>query len=135
MLAYKMRLDVVEYLASGCPPLSRNAVHAYAPPGEALVAHARELLPRFHAVVDGHAIKAARSLLLAQEASAPWAGRAWVRLDSDDMWLRAMYLLLRSIEGQEFLWVRASGFKEAWRESWDSRQSNAPGVSGSTTAA
>ncbi|POR35944.1 Oxidoreductase AflY [Tolypocladium paradoxum] len=116
LLEWKLRLDCVEYLARGSPPLRlADALATYAPADAHPVAHARHLLPRFHAVVDdGHTIKTVRALLLAQDVSRKWAGRPWIRIEGDEAWLKVMYMLLRGVEGDEYEWVRSAGFKEAW---------------------
>ncbi|GJN86044.1 hypothetical protein PLIIFM63780_009621 [Purpureocillium lilacinum] len=121
LLEWKLRVDAVEYLARGSPPLRlADALASYTPKGETdstLVTQARDLLPRFHTVVDdGHTIKAARALLLAQQASRPYEGKgkAWMRIEGEEAWTKVMYMLLRSVEGEEYEWVRSAGFKEAW---------------------
>ncbi|KHN94618.1 uncharacterized protein MAM_07524 [Metarhizium album ARSEF 1941] len=114
ILEHKMRYDVVQYVARGCPALSPSHVTNY-DPGERLVRRPEDLLPRYHGIIDdGHVIKAARSLLLAQRVSRKWAGKAWIRIAQDQDWLKAHYMLLKSVEGQEPPWVRSAGFDEAW---------------------
>lgn len=116
LLEWKLRLDCVEYLARGSPPLRlADALETFVPGDARPVAQARDLLPRFHgAVDDGHAIKTVRALLLAQDVSREWAGRPWIRIEGDEAWLKVMYMLLRGVEGDEYEWVRSAGFKEAW---------------------
>lgn len=97
--------------------MSIDAIKSYALPESDLVSTPQELLPRFHGIVDdGHLIKVVRSMLVAQEESRKWVGRPWIRFDDDETWLKAYYMLLRSVEGQETLWVRSAGFKEAWED-------------------
>jgi hypothetical protein len=113
-MEHKMRYDVVEYIARGAAPLSPLHIKNYTP-HEDMVSAAEDLVPRFHKVIDdGHLVKVVRSLLLAQELSRKWIGRPWIRIDNDEDWLKAHYMLLRSVEGQETLWVRGSGFHQAW---------------------
>ncbi|KAJ6438636.1 HypA protein [Purpureocillium lavendulum] len=125
LLEWKLRVDAVEYIARGSPPLRLTEALASWPSssssrlkrdnGETLAA--RDLLPRFHAVVDdGHTIKAARALLLAQEVSRPYEGkgRPWMRIEGERAWATVMDMLLRSVEGDEYEWVRSAGFEEAW---------------------
>ncbi|OAA51985.1 hypothetical protein NOR_00578 [Metarhizium rileyi] len=110
---HKMRYDIVQYIARGVPPLSPSHVRNYAV--EHVASRPEDLLPRYHAVVDdGHLVKVARSLLLAQQVSRPWKGKDWIRLVSDEDWINAHHMLLRGVEGQETLWVRSCGFDEAW---------------------
>ncbi|KID77513.1 hypothetical protein MBR_03832, partial [Metarhizium brunneum ARSEF 3297] len=116
ILEHKMRYDVLQYAARGAPRLSPAHAAAYRDTNsDVLAARAEDLLPRYHAVADdGHAIKAARALLLAQRVSRRWAGRPWVRLRDDADWRGAHCMLLRGVEGDEPLWVRGAGFDQAW---------------------
>lgn len=63
---------------------------------------------------DGHIIKVARSLLIAQQVTKPYSDRDWVRIKGEKEWLAAQYLLLDGAEGPGATWVRAAGFPEAW---------------------
>ncbi|PHH79001.1 hypothetical protein CDD80_5854 [Ophiocordyceps camponoti-rufipedis] len=66
LLTWKIRMDIIGYLARGCPPLRRSDTL----PVPAGVKRAGDLLPRFREIVDdGHVIKVVRSLLLAEEVS------------------------------------------------------------------
>lgn len=113
LLEWKMRLDLVQYIARGVPTLHPDVLHTYrAPPGD----QPGDLLPRFHVIEDdGHTIKVVRALLIAQEETRRYATRPWVRIREED-WVRVHYLLLRSVEGQTMRWVRSAGFDEAWVE-------------------
>ncbi|KPM38382.1 hypothetical protein AK830_g8198 [Neonectria ditissima] len=118
LLESKIRLDLLQYVAHGCPPLQPDTLLRYEPkdvsPG---VFRPEDLLPRIHAIVDdGHTVKLARALLLAQRVSRPYAGRPWVRIPEGDGWLKALYLLLDANEHGAVQWVRAAGFDEAWEE-------------------
>ncbi|KAK9439478.1 putative HypA-like protein [Metarhizium brunneum] len=116
ILEHKMRYDVLQYAARGAPRLSPAHAAAYRDTNSDLLAtRAEDLLRRYHAVADdGHAVKAARALLLAQRVSRGWAGRPWVRLRDDADWRGAHCMLLRGVEGDEPLWVRGAGFDQAW---------------------
>ncbi|KAK7403241.1 hypothetical protein QQX98_011013 [Neonectria punicea] len=118
LLESKIRLDLLQYIARGCPPLHPEWLLRYTPkaasPG---VSQPEDLLPRVHGVVDdGHTVKLARALLLAQRVSRPYAGRPWVRIPEGDGWLKAMHLLLDANEPGGVMWVRAAGFDEAWED-------------------
>ena len=115
LLEWKMRLDVLQYIARGCPDLDISILSNYKPKDAKLVSHPRELLPRFHVLSDdGHTIKVARALLIAQEESINYSSRDWLRIRGDKEWLNAHYLLLDSTEDAEAKWVRSAGFDEAW---------------------
>lgn len=109
-----MRYDIVQYIARGAPPLSMSNIKNYSPQ-EKVVSQPADLIPRFHKTIDdGHLIKVVRTLLLAQDVSRKWKGREWIRLGEEEDWIKAHYMLLKGVEGEETLWVRSAGFKEAW---------------------
>jgi len=117
-LEWKMRIDVIQYIARGCPQLHPEALHSFALKDGTAVSEPKELLPRFHNIMDdGHTIKVARALLLAQEQTNKFGeNRPWLRIKGDD-WLRAHYLLLEGTEGeQDSNWVRSAGFEGAWKD-------------------
>ncbi|KAH7152447.1 hypothetical protein B0J13DRAFT_522738 [Dactylonectria estremocensis] len=118
LLETKIRMDLVQYIARGCPSLDPEAVFSYVPKDAAsLVTNPEDLLPRIHTIVDdGHTVKLSRALILAQRASEPYAGRPWIQIAGHDAWSRAHCLLLDCNEHWEVKWVRAAGFKEAWEE-------------------
>ncbi|CAG9999857.1 unnamed protein product [Clonostachys byssicola] len=118
LLEWKMRLDLVQYIARGCPPLHADILRTYMPARDQKpVSHSRELLPRFHVIRDdGHTIKVVRAMLIGQEVSKPYVGKDWIRIHTDDDWLRMHYLLLDGVEGQSSQWVRSAGFEQAWED-------------------
>lgn len=67
---------------------------------------------------DGHVVKTARALGLAQRLSQEYLDRPWIRIRDDKTWLNTQYLLLDSTwEHPEFPWVRTAGWDEAWKDS------------------
>lgn len=124
MLEWKMRQDVLNYIARGSPPLQPELLKTYEPRDTTLVSQPADLLPRIHKMDDdGHIIKVARSLLIAQEVSQPYADRDWLRIREDKEWLAAHYLLVDSVEsGGPATWARQTGFSKAWdgipKKSW-----------------
>ena len=121
LLEWKLRLDVVEYIARGCPALDASILSAYAPrdsssPQQAEVSDAADLLPRLHELPDdGHIVKVARSLLVAREASRGYEDRAW-HVVKDGDYARMMHMLLDGAAGGGGTWVRSAGFDEAWKD-------------------
>ncbi|KAL7949130.1 hypothetical protein V8C42DRAFT_313399 [Trichoderma barbatum] len=120
ILEWKIRLDLVQYIARGCPPLrldalkSFNPKHSSGPPAT----KPEDLLPRFHGILDdGHTIKVVRAFFIAQELSRKYAGRPWIRIADDETWLKMHQVLLESTEGPQepSLWVRSAGFDDAWQ--------------------
>ncbi|KAF7546441.1 hypothetical protein G7Z17_g8437 [Cylindrodendrum hubeiense] len=118
LLEYKIRMDLLQYIARGCPPLTPESLFSYMPKdASSLVLRPEELLSRIHTIIDdGHTVKLSRALLLAQRVSKPYEGRPWIRIPDNDAWLKAQYLLLDGNEHWEVKWVRAGGFEEAWEE-------------------
>ncbi|KAF4951993.1 hypothetical protein FGADI_7109 [Fusarium gaditjirri] len=120
ILEWKGRFDILQYVARWCPPLQIESVANYTPHDSPLVGSAEELLPRFHDKPDdGHAIKVARALVLAQHNSQQYRNRPWIRIKDDATWLKAMYVLLDStiLVHSGFPWVRSAGWDEAWEDS------------------
>lgn len=112
-----MRLDILQYIARGCPRLDASNIAAYKPRDKILAGKPEELLPRFHKILDdGHTIKVARALMIAERVSRGWEGKGWVRVKGEAEWLRAVYVLMDATEGvdQEHRYVRGAGFDEAW---------------------
>ncbi|RBA10766.1 hypothetical protein FPRO05_05355 [Fusarium proliferatum] len=121
-LENKIRMDLLQYIARGSPALHGDLLRSYKPKdGENLVGKPEYLFPRIHKVVDdGHTVKLARALMLAQRVTKPYENKEWVKIKGDDEWLRAVYLLLDANEEADrqggTMWVRSSGFDEAWEE-------------------
>lgn len=131
LLELKQRMDVFNYIARGAPRLDINELSSYVPKdirlgkAQSLVAKPEDLLPRFHAIEDdGHTIKVARSLLLAQRLSQRHLQQqnppSWLRIKDDETWLKAHYMLLDSVEELdekmgEARWVRSAGLEDAWQ--------------------
>ncbi|OAA77250.1 hypothetical protein LEL_04073 [Akanthomyces lecanii RCEF 1005] len=135
LLEWKLRTGILTFLSRGSPRFDMAALRAYVPldirtgKADRMVGRPEELLPRLHAIPDdGHVIKVARALLLAQQASRPYLDRprqqrpSWIRFEDDETWLKAHYALLDSVEGadvesgKEPRWVRSAGFDSAWEE-------------------
>ncbi|KAL7913652.1 hypothetical protein GGI35DRAFT_438183 [Trichoderma velutinum] len=120
ILEWKIRLDIVQYIARGCPPLRLDTLKSFTPKDSTIasVTKPEELLSRFHEILDdGHTIKVVRSLFIAQKLSRKFADRPWIRISDDETWLKAHQVLLQSTEGPQepSLWVRSAGFDDAWQ--------------------
>ncbi|UKZ70101.1 uncharacterized protein TrAtP1_011101 [Trichoderma atroviride] len=120
ILEWKIRLDLIQYIARGCPPLRLDAIKSFSPKRQASSSATKpaDLVPRFHEIIDdGHTIKVVRALLLAQELSQKYAGRPWIRIADDETWFKVHQILLQGTEGPQepALWVRSAGFEEAWK--------------------
>ncbi|RDW77841.1 hypothetical protein BP6252_05894 [Coleophoma cylindrospora] len=118
VLEWKNRYDILHYVVRWCPPLRITSVASYVPKDIDLVDSTEKLLVRFHGMPDdGHVIKLARALVIAQHVSRKYGNRPWIRIEDDATWLRALYLLLDSTEkNPSFPWVRSAGWDGAWKE-------------------
>lgn len=120
ILEWKSRFDILQYVARWCPPLQIENVANYTPHDDSLVGSTEELLPRFNSKPDdGHVVKVARALVIAQRNSQKYRDRPWIRIKDDVTWLKAMYILLDStiLVHSGFPWVRSAGWNEAWEDS------------------
>ncbi|UKZ69485.1 uncharacterized protein TrAtP1_010491 [Trichoderma atroviride] len=118
-LEWKTRFDILHYVVRWAPPLQLGGISSYTPKDTVLVNTWEELLPRFiNMPDDGHVVKTARALGLAQRLSQDYLDRPWIRIRDDKTWLNTQYLLLDSTwEHPEFPWVRTAGWDEAWEDS------------------
>ncbi|KAK0392258.1 hypothetical protein NLU13_1754 [Sarocladium strictum] len=117
LLEWKMRLDIVEYIAQGCPPLDTASLRRYTPRDPTQVHSPWSLLPKFHSQPDdGHTIKVIRSLILAEQESKKYEDKKWIRIKDAKSWLNAHHVMLDSMntEADTGRWVRGAGFSEAW---------------------
>jgi hypothetical protein len=97
-LEWKARFDILHYIVRWAPPLQLDSIRSYTPKNTTLVNNWEELLPRFiNMPDDGHVVKAARALALAQRLSQDYLDRPWIRVKDNMTWLKAQYLLLDSI--------------------------------------
>ncbi|KAI1205932.1 uncharacterized protein F4807DRAFT_441007 [Annulohypoxylon truncatum] len=127
LLEWKIRMDLVQYAARGCPPLSLDNIASYTPkdnkPGSV-----NELVPRIHNLEeDGHAIKLYRAVVLGQTVSEKYDDKDWVKIKGD-LWTKVRHLVVDSVEANGPRWVRSAGFPKAWEVIPD-RSDNANGVS------
>ncbi|KAL6789207.1 hypothetical protein J3E68DRAFT_444045 [Trichoderma sp. SZMC 28012] len=118
-LEWKTRFDILHYVVRWAPPLQLDSISSYKPKDTTLVDNLEELLPRFFNMPDdGHVVKTARALVLAQSVSQDYLDRPWIRIKDDKTWLNAQYLLLDSTwEHPDYPWVRTAGWDEAWKDS------------------
>ncbi|KAL0944014.1 HypA protein [Colletotrichum truncatum] len=122
ILEYKIRLDLVQYAARGSPEIRPDAIKSYVPKDKdqkkQIVSKVTDLLPRFHKIPDdGHTIKLVRALGICRELSAKYSEKPWIKIKSDDEWLKLYYSVLDGSEDTETRWVRSTGLEEAWKVS------------------
>ena len=75
-----------------------------------------DLISRLHNMDDdGHAIKLARAAGLCQRVSKKYENRDWMKVKSDDLWMKVHHLIIDSVEAPGPNWVRTAGLEEAWK--------------------
>ncbi|PYI22895.1 hypothetical protein BO99DRAFT_399627 [Aspergillus violaceofuscus CBS 115571] len=114
LLEWKGRLDLLLYVSRGTPALSLEAIRTYP------VAHRWEEIFAFcsrHPQDDGHLAKLVRAVAHGERACRPFEGeRPWPI--EGDMWLRIANMAMDSTSDHDHhpMWVRSTGFDQAWRE-------------------
>lgn len=115
LLEWKIRLDLLQYVARGSPELGLEKISGYVPAAKNPGPFAG-LLPRMHNLVeDGHAIKLFRAVGIGRDYCKPFEDRGcdWV-LIRGDLWDKVGHLVADSVEAPGPTWVRNCGFDEAW---------------------
>ncbi|KAK8110497.1 uncharacterized protein PG998_006954 [Apiospora kogelbergensis] len=114
MLEWKIRMDIVQYVARGSPKLSAEKIAKYVPKDEGLSPH--QLLPRLQSLSDdGHVIKLWRAVGVGRKLSKPYEDRDWLQVKGDKLWDQIAHLIVDSVEAPGPRWVRNAGFEEAWK--------------------
>ncbi|KAK8041237.1 HypA protein [Apiospora phragmitis] len=118
MLEWKIRMDIVQYVARGSPKLSVEKIANYVPKDEA--SSAGQFLPRLHSLSDdGHVIKLWRAVGVGRKLSEPYEDRDWLRVKGTKLWDQINHLIVDSVEAPGPRWVRSAGFEEAWKDVQD----------------
>ncbi len=116
LLEWKIRMDLLQYAARGCPPLDPERIQRHkakepdAPTPMAVISrlHARQ--------DDGHAVKLGRAALVCQQNSRQYEDRKWMMIRGDEQWMQVHHLIVDSIEAPG-TWVRSTGLEGAWKVS------------------
>ncbi|KAK0752154.1 hypothetical protein B0T18DRAFT_426681 [Schizothecium vesticola] len=122
LLEWKMRMDLLQYAARGCPELDLERVRVYQPKCVEVGRGVKpiDIISRLHDFPDdGHAIKLGRAALICQEACRTYEGTPVTdrfMIKGEDMWERVLGLIVDSVEAPGPNWVRSAGFDEAWKD-------------------
>ncbi|KAI2609276.1 hypothetical protein GGR54DRAFT_618441 [Hypoxylon sp. NC1633] len=128
LLEWKIRMDLIQYAARACPPLSIDNIASYVPKDKDL-GPVKEQLQRMHVLEDdGHAIKLFRAVVLGQKVGEKYEDKDWVKIKGD-MWTRVSHLVVDSTESNGQRWVRGAGEPAAWHDIPDLPEAD-DGVSG-----
>ncbi|KAI1963929.1 hypothetical protein LOZ58_001790 [Ophidiomyces ophidiicola] len=112
LLEWKGRMDLLVYVSRACPEPRVNEIINYKATKtwqqifEASFASARE---------DGHAAKLMRTLAYGEQSERPSNSTGGFPVKGD-MWAKLGNMVADSIQGPEEMWVRSSGFVEAWKD-------------------
>ncbi|TEA15670.1 Oxidoreductase AflY [Colletotrichum sidae] len=116
LLEWKMRMDVVQYAARGCPSFSLDDILRY----EAeirLEGSPRDMSKVLHDFGDdGHAIEQARATALCHELTRSYADRPWAVLRGDETWRTVQHMVVDAVQGPGRLYVRGAGMEEVWKD-------------------
>ncbi|KAI0595129.1 hypothetical protein F4775DRAFT_605408 [Biscogniauxia sp. FL1348] len=119
LVEWKGRLDLAWYAVSGCAPLDRAAIAAYASPES----DAMGWDDLFRAVNkehdDGHAAKFIRALKNGEQVCAPYEQGEWEAYYpmKGDMWLRLARMCQDTTKNlpTDLKWVPFTGFEQPWK--------------------
>ncbi|KAH8763322.1 hypothetical protein F5883DRAFT_677294 [Diaporthe sp. PMI_573] len=116
LLEYKIRMDLIQYVARGRPPINIDGIHSYQPkiPSDSSVREIGKRLQEFGD--DGHGIKQARATAICHELMNKWESKPWAILKGDDIWKKIQHMVVDSLEVSGPLYVRSAGFHEAWKD-------------------
>ncbi|KAM0226829.1 hypothetical protein ACHAPO_012045 [Fusarium lateritium] len=114
LLEWKIRMDLIQYIARGRPSISVKAIASYEPkiPSTSSVREIGNRLQDFGD--DGHGIKQARATALCHEVMKNWEDKPWAVLKGDTIWERIQHMVVDAVEIPGPLYVRSAGFEEAW---------------------
>jgi hypothetical protein len=118
LLEWKIRLDLLNYVARGMPALDFAHLRDYVPQADRPGPLA-DILPRIHDFVDdGHTVKLFRAIGIGRHICQPYEERGcdWL-LIKGDTWDKIGHMVADSVEAPGPTWVRNSGFDEAWEVS------------------
>ncbi|RHZ54690.1 questin oxidase family protein [Aspergillus thermomutatus] len=120
LLEWKGRVDLAFYVSRGAPELLLDEVTTYETPNDwETIFHVSSVNPRD----DGHLSKLVRALANGEKACRPFEARAEELglLITGDMWLKIANMAIGSTKADqvETMWVRSTGFEEAWKDFHD----------------
>ncbi|KAI9147436.1 Questin oxidase [Paramyrothecium foliicola] len=116
LLEWKIRMDLIQYVARGRTPISVEAIASYEPklPSKSSV---RDIGNRLHDFGDdGHGIKQARATALCHELMKNWEDKPWAILKGDSIWQRIQHMVVDALEVPGPLYARSAGYEEAWKD-------------------
>ncbi|KAJ4302165.1 hypothetical protein N0V88_002301 [Collariella sp. IMI 366227] len=119
LLEWKIRMDLLQFVARGVPELSLEKLKVYKPRKPDAGGSLAEIVSRLHTLPDdGHAIKLGRAAVICHNICKRYEeeGKPWLRVQGEDMWKKICHLIVDSVEAPGAHWVRSAGFDEAWKD-------------------
>ncbi len=110
-------MDLAEYAAVACPPLSLDAITAYQPKRQQCSDIAATVSRLHDFEDDGHAIKLARATAVCHALCRKYEDRDWLVIKAEDAWLKVLNMIVDSVQGPGKHWVRTAGQEETWEVS------------------
>ncbi|KAK4179539.1 hypothetical protein QBC36DRAFT_343716 [Triangularia setosa] len=119
LLEWKIRMDLLQFVARGCPELRLERLEGYTPnkpdQGETNK-KVEEIVARLHSFGDdGHAIKLGRATVVCRNICRPYEERDGFKVKGE-LWEKICHLIVDSVEAPGEHWVRSAGFEEAWKD-------------------
>ncbi|KAM7184193.1 HypA protein [Rhypophila sp. PSN 637] len=118
ILEWKIRMDLLQYVARGCPPLSVDKISRYQPKPKPPQAEQglEEVISRLHDLEgdDGHAIKLGRAALICRKVKRKNPPAAALVINTPELWEKVLHLIVDSVEAPGPTWVRNAGLVGAW---------------------
>ncbi|KAL6912640.1 hypothetical protein FSST1_010400 [Fusarium sambucinum] len=112
LLEWKIRMDLIQYVARGRPPISVKAIASYEPkiPSTSSVRGKFFQLSLDDFGDDGHGIKQARATALCHEVMKSWEDKSWAVLKGDTIWKKIQHMVVDALEisGPLYLALRPS---------------------------
>ncbi|KAK4204213.1 hypothetical protein QBC40DRAFT_164945 [Triangularia verruculosa] len=116
LLEWKIRMDLLQYVARGCPELRLERLEHYQPKSPEKGKTVEEAVARLHGFGDdGHAIKLGRATVVCRNISRPYEQKETFRVKGE-LWEKICHLIVDSVEAPGEHWVRSAGFEEAWKD-------------------
>ncbi|KID64041.1 hypothetical protein MAN_07212, partial [Metarhizium hybridum] len=117
MLEWKIRMDLLQYVAQASPAFSVESIVNYTPKlKHGSMASVRDIGVRLQSFGDdGHAIKQARAIAICHELMKKYETKSWAVLKGDDIWKKIQHMVVDAVEGPGVLYVRCAGLQEVWK--------------------
>ncbi|KID82331.1 hypothetical protein MGU_10361 [Metarhizium guizhouense ARSEF 977] len=117
MLEWKIRMDLLQYVAQASPAFSVESIVNYTPKLQhGSMTSVRDIGVRLQSFGDdGHAIKQARATAVCHELMKKYETKPWAVLKGDDIWKKIQHMVVDAVEGPGVLYVRCAGLQEVWK--------------------